>query len=1037
MFAGNWSITFGNPLWLILIPILLPPLVWISFRSLAGLGTVRRMMAILFRVVVITLIILALAEVQSVRRSDRLTTMFLIDASNSVPREAQKAALEYVTNASKKRRRDDLSGVVVFGKEPRVEVPPAPSELNLLGVESTIDSENTDLSAALKMTLAAFPEETARRIVMISDGNENRGNLLEQAAISKSLGVQVDVLPIEYHYDREVLVEKVSIPPDVKKGETVNINVVIRASEPGRGTLQVFQKNSDGYRAPAVGNEKPQPVELQRGINVFTLPQLITDVNFYTFSAEFIPDKDSGDRRAINNVAEGFTHARGKAQVLLIEGTRGEHVEFVKALRDKEIEVKVLVAPRIDGSGGVGGDPLPTDLAQLQPYDAVILGNVPKEAFTESQHQLLASNCHDMGAGLIMLGGSDSFGAGGWMNTPVEKALPVDMQIKALKVQGIGAMALIMHASEIAEGNYWQKVVAKAAIQALSSYDYAGLLHWEGQEAWLFTLRPIGSGRNSMLRAIDRMTPGDMPDFDPSLQMAMKGLNAIPDAMSKHIVVISDGDPTPPSNRVISQLAASKITVTAVLTAAHGNDPGALSVMRNLAVRTKGRFYNVTNPKALPRIYQKEARSISRPLIFEQQPPWQPKINYPLTEPVLRLTDSPPAISGLVLTSPKENELVEIPLVSPLPTGQLNPVLAHWSYGLGRSLVFTSDAGRKWAKAWPDWQSYAAFWSQAVRWSMRPADRGNLTLNVRREEGRIKVVVDALDKDSQFLNFLQIQGNVVDPDLKSSSVQLEQTAPGRYEATIEHADASGNYFVNLGYRGPENIQGVISSGVSVPYSDEYRELRSNPTTLETLASLTDGKVVSWKQTPDGRIDLARTLEGVDHFRRDPGLIIPRSLAPLWPALLWLAVCLFLGDVAVRRIALDLDWIKLTIANEWRKLRGKEPAAASDYMDKLKSRKAEVAEQLERPRGAAPRPVEPLPFPTTEPAGPIGEPLLEGGETPALARAAERAQAPSIAASPPPAEKEGYTNRLLKAKQRVWEEREKEKEKPKDPKSPDA
>ena len=177
----------------------------------------------------------------------------------------------------------------------------------------------------------------------------------------------------------------------------------------------------------------------------------------------------------------------------------------------------------------------------------MILGNVPKEAFTESQHQLLASNCHDMGAGLVMLGGSDSFGAGGWMNTPVEKALPVDMQIKAIKVQGIGAMALIMHASEIPEGNYWQKVVAKAAIKALSSYDYAGLLHWEGQEAWLFTLRPIGSGQNSMLRAIDRMTPGDMPDFDPSLQMAMKGLNAIPDAMSKHIVVISDGDPTRPS----------------------------------------------------------------------------------------------------------------------------------------------------------------------------------------------------------------------------------------------------------------------------------------------------------------------------------------------------------------------------------------------------------------------------------------------------------------------------------------------------------
>jgi uncharacterized membrane protein/Mg-chelatase subunit ChlD len=989
----------------------------------------RRALAILFRAAVITLVVLALAEVQSVRRSERLATIFLVDASNSVPREHLKAALDYVTEASKKRRKGDLAGVVVFGREPRVEVPPAPSELNLLGVESTIDPENTDLGAAVKLALASFPEDTARRIVVISDGNENRGNLFEQALVAKSLGVQVDVLPIDYFYDREVLVEKVSIPPDVKKGETVKINVVIRASEPTRGTLQIFQK-ADNYRAPAAGNEQPEPIELQRGINVRTLNQVISEPNFYTFSAEFIPEQGSGDRRAINNVAEGFTHARGKATALLIEGARGEHAELVKALREKEIEVKVLAAPKIDGSGGVGGDPLPTDLAQLQPYDTVILGNVPKEAFTESQHQLLASNCHDMGSGLVMLGGSDSFGAGGWMNTPVEKALPVDMQIKAIKVQGIGAMALIMHASEIPEGNYWQAVVAKAAIGALSSYDYAGLLHWEGQEAWLFTLRPIGTGRSSMLRAIDRMTPGDMPDFDPSLQMAMKSLNSIKDAMSKHIVVISDGDPTPPSNRVVSQLAASKVTVTTVLTAAHGNDPGAVAVMRNLAVRTKGRFYNVTNPKALPRIYQKEARSISRPLIFEQQTPWSPKINYPITEPVMGLPEELPGITGIVLTSPKENELVEIPMVSPLPTGQLNPVLAHWMYGLGRSVAFTSDAGRRWAKTWPDWKSYAAFWSQVIRWSMRPADRGNLTLNVRREQGRIKVVVDALDKNNEFLNFLQIQGNVVDPDLKSAPVVLEQTAPGRYQATIENAEASGNYFVNLGYRGPDKVQGVISSGVSVPYSDEYRELRSNPTTLETIASVTDGQVVPWKLTPEGRIDLSRTVGGVDHFRRDPHLLNPRALSALWPALLWLAACLFLGDVAVRRIALDVDWIKQSVANEWRKLRGQEVASASEYMDKLRSRKAEVDEQLDRSRTAPHGEASPVVAPEAAPSGPLGEPILEGAAAMGRARAArqdESAGRPSLAVASPQAEKQSYTDRLLRAKQRVWEEREKDNE----------
>ena len=117
--------------------------------------------------------------------------------------------------------------MIVFGKGPRVEVPPAPSELNLMGVESTVDAENTDLAAAMKLALATFPEDTARRIVILSDGNENRGNLLEQTLVAKSLGVQVDVLPIDYFYDREVLVEKEARRGGLLQARTRDFKTVI------------------------------------------------------------------------------------------------------------------------------------------------------------------------------------------------------------------------------------------------------------------------------------------------------------------------------------------------------------------------------------------------------------------------------------------------------------------------------------------------------------------------------------------------------------------------------------------------------------------------------------------------------------------------------------------------------------------------------------------------------------------------------------------------------------------------------------------
>ena len=92
--------------------------------------------------------------------------------------------------------------------------------------------EFSDIAAAIKLALASFPEDTARRLVILSDGNENRGNALEQAFAAEGLKVQIDVLPIDYKYDKEVLVEKVATPSDVKQGETININVVLRASAP-------------------------------------------------------------------------------------------------------------------------------------------------------------------------------------------------------------------------------------------------------------------------------------------------------------------------------------------------------------------------------------------------------------------------------------------------------------------------------------------------------------------------------------------------------------------------------------------------------------------------------------------------------------------------------------------------------------------------------------------------------------------------------------------------------------------------------------
>ncbi|MEO6811074.1 MAG: hypothetical protein ABI353_18345, partial [Isosphaeraceae bacterium] len=313
---------------------------------------------------------------------------------------------------------------------------------------------------------------------------------------------------------------------------------------------------------------------------------------------------------------------------------------------------------------------------------------------------------------------------------------------------------------------------------------------------------------------------------------------------------------------------------------------------------------------------------------------------------------------------------------------------------------------------------------QVIRWSLRPTDDRNLNLSVRREGGQIKIVVDALDKSGEFLNFLQIVGNVSKPDLTNQAVELVQTAPGRYEATVDGAEARGNYFVNLAALGADKSRSVLSTGISVPYSDEYRELKSNPATLETIASLTDGQVLSWKYRHDGEPDVPRTLDQADVFRRDPKLKPPESFQDLWPNLLWLAAVLFLADVAVRRVSPDFARMRKLVRDHWEKIRGHEVAPPVEYMEKLRSRKAEVGEQLQQ-QGRAAAQFEP---PTLPGSSDIGEPLLGGSTSPGPRPEPKKPQSGGLAPESKPAEPESYTNRLLRAKKKVWEEREKDKDK---------
>ncbi|HEV3137223.1 MAG TPA: VWA domain-containing protein, partial [Pirellulales bacterium] len=622
--------------------------------------------------------------------------------------------------------------------------------------ESTVDREHTNLAGAMKLAQASFPHDTARRIVIISDGNQNMGDAIKQARALAEAGIGIDVVPIRSAAESDVAVEKVVIPADVRRGQPFDLHAVLsntagrgQPSAPVEGRMQIIRKT--GNREQTISD---QAITLEPGKRVFRIREEIEQPDFYTYEARFVPNDPGHDATLQNNQATGFTHVRGSGQVLLLEDFehRGDFDLMVERLRTMNLEVTVRTTRP---------EELFTDLAQLQSFDTVLLANVPREQFSDAQVEILVRNTQSMGSGLVMLGGENSFGAGGWTNTPLEEAMPVDFQIKNAKVAPVGALVLVIDRSGSMAGGKLEmaKASAIATARQLGDQDFLGVVAFDGDADWVARLTRA-SLRDQIAARVERLGAGGGTNMYPGMTMAFHALSSC-NASVKHMILLTDGNTEGSGYTQLAQaIRHAGITISAIAV----GDDAARPLLEEIAQKGGGKFYAAKDPRTLPRIFQKEARRVARPLVFEREQGFQPQIRFP-HEMIQGIDGQLPPITGYVLTHPKTNPLVEIALISPLPGGTNdNSILASWTYGLGRAVVFTTDTGKRWATSWTGWAGYDKLFSQVVRWSMRPTeDSGKFTVSTDVQDSKVKVVVTALDKDDEFLNFLNLGSTVVGP----------------------------------------------------------------------------------------------------------------------------------------------------------------------------------------------------------------------------------------------------------------------------------
>ncbi|MDF1809323.1 MAG: VWA domain-containing protein [Phycisphaerales bacterium] len=877
-------IQFGLEIYLLLIPIFGFLTIFIARKSISGLGNGSRVAALLIRLFAIVFIVGALAEPSLKKTSEDVGVTVIVDASQSIPIGAQEQIDQYIAQSQpNSRKADDELGVITVAENAYTQslVSRATTRVDRQFIG---DTDGTNLMKAISLAIASAPDSVANRIVLISDGNETDGSLLRAAQAAKAQGIPIDVLPVEFAYAEEVILEAVQTPANVRVGETITLKVVLSSTVPAIGRLLISQDGTI-IDLNAASDELGKIVELKEGRNVLAVSVEVQRPGAVSYEAVFEPltaltqDGEQastiGDSIPENNRGSAITFVGSEGSVLIVAETDDEAEQFEKVLAKAGLKSVRITSAQF-----------PSTLPELASYEAVVFLNQSAYSYSEAQQEIMRQYIKDSGGGLVMVGGPESFGAGGWIGSPLADALPIRLDPPQKRQMPRGALALVIHSVEIPRGVFYGKQICNSAVDTLSRLDLVGIIEYQGFGGtdWIYPLTPVGD-RSSVKRAIQNLSFGDMPSFDPSLQLALSGLSNAA-AGQKHCIVISDGDPSM-SRSLLRKFKQAGITISAVGVNPHS--PNDTNTLRTMAQVTGGNYYAVANNAlaTLPQIFIKEAQTIRRALIWEGESFSPARTGVP-TETMRGIT-SVPEINGYVVTAPREG----LSLVT-LRGKEEDPIAAQWQHGLGRVVTFTSDVSTRWTPSWVGWSGFDQFWEQHIRWAMRPSGSATMRVSTENMGDKTRVIVEAFDPEGERLNFADFQARAATPDGQGLGIEVQQVGPGRYEGEF-NSDQAGAYVINLQYRAANSDGGVLAgsaqAAVTRPFADEFKALSTNLPLLRQVASITGGR------------ELSTDPMSADLWSRD-GVKVPVALTPVWLVFAMIGIGVFLMDVAVRRVRID-------------------------------------------------------------------------------------------------------------------------------------
>ncbi len=845
------SLEFGSWYILFLIPVAIGIVCFISNKIQIGYKGDKFLSV--NRMIILVLLILAMCNISINIRTKEVSTIFLLDVSHSM-KDNKDEAVNFLKKGIENVPNKNKVGIITFGEDQQVEQFLTYSKV-FNDVQTSPIATATNIEDALKFAITLFPENTSKRIVLITDGKENQGEILNTSTYIQEKGIDLKIYKIEQNQIEDVYIDDIEIPENITIGDEFSIVTNIKSNVKTKAKVSIFS-----------GREKKSEnvIDIEKGSNSFLFKDIQNKGGFKPYRVVVSPDIDEVSS---NNEYTAYTNVIAKPEILLIEGKSGDARGLEEVL--KSIDYKYTLVK------GIGA---PTTLNELLEYKSIILSNVHADDLPKEFLNNIESYVKDYSGSLITTGGENSYALGGYKDSIFEKILPVNSDKQGKNEIPEIALTLVIDKSGSMLGNEGglrlnnltlAKEAAIKAVDNLRAIDNIGVLAFNDRFSWAVPIQKAGD-KVKIQDMINSIVGNGGTSIYSAVNEAyekQKGNNA----KIKHIILLTDGQDgmgTSEYEELIEKIKKDNITLSTVSIGRDSNN----ELLTWLSEKCNGRNYHSDIYTDIPRIFAKEIFIATGEYLINEK--FVPKVAS--SHEILNGIEEGgvfPELFGYVGTSNKDRA-TEI-----LSSNRNEPILSSWQYGLGRCVSFTSDVNGQWSKDLLAFSKAPQFFKNIIDWSIVNYDNGgNLKITQSGNRAMVEFTSDKNDEKKS------VKGIYSYEDGTNKEISLQQTLPGKYVAEVPLKDL-GFYTFSVTEEKDGDVQGSYNGGFAYQYSPEYKFTQSS-NALEELVSQTTGSMIkNYKDIYEGKIQNNKSKVNMTNF------------------LLTLAMIIFLFDIAYRRLNL--------------------------------------------------------------------------------------------------------------------------------------